>query len=136
MPAIERYDGPIYRVLRKAKKEGFWPDQLEILIVSAEYGLIKADELIDFYDRKMTPARAEELRPRLAEELEAKLANSEYRIWVNLGQLYLSTLPSLPSGTHYADRFFEGQMSRGFKIGERCAQVKKWLAQMKEDQNG
>jgi cytoplasmic iron level regulating protein YaaA (DUF328/UPF0246 family) len=79
MPAIERYDGPVFRVLRKAKKEGHWPDQLEILIVSAEYGLIKADKLIDFYDRKMTPARAKELRPHIAEKLEAKLANSEYQ---------------------------------------------------------
>lgn len=121
MPAIDRYDGPMYWVLRKAKKEGRWPDQLEILILSAKHGLIEADKPIDFYDCKMTPTRAKKLRPSVSKKLNAKLARGEYRVWVNLGQIYLLALPPLPPGTYYAGRLF---------MGQRCAQLKEWLDQM------
>jgi queuine/archaeosine tRNA-ribosyltransferase len=43
LPAIERYDGVHFRVLRKAKREGYWPRNLEVLIVSAKYGLLELD---------------------------------------------------------------------------------------------
>lgn len=124
--AIDRYDGPIYRVLRKAKKEGRWPDQLEILILSAQYGLIEANKPIDFYDCQMTPIRAKKLRSSVSKKLKAKLASDEYRVWVNLGQIYLLALPLLPPGTRYADRLL---------MGQRCAQLKQWLEQMREVQD-
>lgn len=123
LPAIQRYTGPPYLVLHKAKKEERWPGQLEVMILSAQYGLIEADEPIDYYDLKMTPDRAVELRPSVKAKLEAKLAGGDYQVWVTLGQIYLSALPALPPGTRYSGRLF---------IGQRCAQLKQWLKEMKE----
>ena len=43
LPALERYDGPTYRTLRKAMHEGRIPKNLDVLIISAKYGLIGSD---------------------------------------------------------------------------------------------
>ena len=58
LPAIERYDGVNFRVLRKARREGYWPENLDVLILSAKYGLLKPDTLIEDYDSRMTQERA------------------------------------------------------------------------------
>src|SRR5436305_3237505 len=34
LPAIERYDGGHFRVLRKARREGYWPEAMDVLILS------------------------------------------------------------------------------------------------------
>jgi hypothetical protein len=57
LPALERYDGPAFRVLRRFLRSRA-PDPPEVLILSAEHGLIPRDLPIAAYDRKMTPARA------------------------------------------------------------------------------
>ena len=41
-PALEVYDGPNYRVLRKFLRENGWPPGLMIKIISAKYGIIDA----------------------------------------------------------------------------------------------
>ena len=33
LAAIERYDGPVYRTLRKARREGRIPKKLDVLII-------------------------------------------------------------------------------------------------------
>jgi hypothetical protein len=64
LPAVERYDGPTFRVLRRFLREGI-SEPPDVLILSAEHGLIPQDLPIAAYDRKMTPARARELRPQI-----------------------------------------------------------------------
>jgi hypothetical protein len=68
LPAIERYEGPAFRVLRRFLRErpAGAPD---VLILSAEHGLIAYDLPIATYDREMTPARARDLRPLILAEL-------------------------------------------------------------------
>ena len=58
LPAIERYDGLYFRVLRKARREGYWPANLDVLIVSAKYGLLELHTAIENYDLRMTPEQA------------------------------------------------------------------------------
>ena len=43
-PAMEVYDGPVYKILRKNLKQN-----LDILIISAKYGLIKQDGILLWY---------------------------------------------------------------------------------------
>jgi len=52
LPALERYDGPSFRVVRKFINE--CPAEarsLDIRILSAKFGLIRADQPIAWYDR-------------------------------------------------------------------------------------
>ena len=58
LPALERYDGPTYRTLRKAMHEGRIPKNLDVLIISAKYGLIGCQKSIDAYDERMTSVQA------------------------------------------------------------------------------
>jgi len=62
LPAIDRYDGINYRIIRKAMRDGYLPKNLDILIISAKYGLLEQKSLIENYDQLMTKERAKELR--------------------------------------------------------------------------
>jgi len=55
---IERYVVLYFRVLRKARREGYWPANLDVLIVSAKYGLLELHTAIENYDLRMTPEQA------------------------------------------------------------------------------
>ncbi|OGR24297.1 MAG: hypothetical protein A2139_04935 [Desulfobacca sp. RBG_16_60_12] len=64
--ALERYDGPLWRVLRAwlRNNPSLAPD-LDVYALSAAFGLIPAGQLIQWYDQTMSPERASELRPRI-----------------------------------------------------------------------
>jgi hypothetical protein len=70
VPAIERYDGPCFRALRKHLRANP-PGEIQIWIVSAEHGLISGRTLVPLYDRRMTAERAKELQEPIRETLAA-----------------------------------------------------------------
>jgi hypothetical protein len=92
LPAMERYDGPAFRVLRRFLSES--PSRApDVLILSAEHGLIPHDLPIAAYDRKMTPARARELRPLVFAELDRMTSSrSPLETLVVAGKQYLPAL--------------------------------------------
>jgi hypothetical protein len=118
LPAIERYDGPVFRVLRKARRQEYWPEGLAVLILSAELGLIEAQQAIPWYERRMTTVRAAELKAPVGRALAGRLSHAG-AIFVNMGRVYRAVLPELPPLAVYA----EGG------IGQRSAQMKAWLRQ-------
>lgn len=123
LPAISRYDGGQYRVLRKAKREGHCPTNLDVLILSAEYGLIEADMQIASYEQRMNRKRASELKPQIEQDLKAYAKKSVYKeVYIDLGKEYLSAIEGL---TEY---FTNSQITfaRG-RIGERQKKLKNWL---------
>jgi hypothetical protein len=125
LPAIARYDGGQYRVLRKAKREGYWSNNLDVLILSAKYGLIEADMQIANYEQRMNRKRASELKPQIEQDLKAYARKSAYKeVYIDLGQNYLSATEGL------TEFFTDSQITfaRG-RIGERLGQLKGWLMQ-------
>lgn len=64
MPAIDRYDGPVFRTLRSWVKinyprmKGALPSHLQVYILSGRYGLVWHNTPIPYYDQKMTLATA------------------------------------------------------------------------------
>jgi cytoplasmic iron level regulating protein YaaA (DUF328/UPF0246 family) len=79
LPAIYRYCGPSFRVLRRWLSDH--PEaatRLDVSILSAEFGLIPAIQPIPDYDRRMTAARAVELRAQVRATLEHLLALRSY----------------------------------------------------------
>lgn len=68
LPAIERYDGPTFRVLRRYLA-GTLSNPPTTYVVSAEHGLINGDQPIAWYERTMTPERTDQLREALARDL-------------------------------------------------------------------
>jgi hypothetical protein len=119
LPAIKRYDGPAWRVLRKALRERPGLDlRVSVWSLSAEFGLIYGYRQIAWYDRKMTVARALELHPDVA----ALLHNIRLVAWdsvcLGLGKTYQQALPTYD--------WPEAMVLEG-AIGERLKQLKEWL---------
>lgn len=116
LPALDRYDGPMYRVLRRALRErpGLRAN-LTIVILSAEFGIITAETPIPDYDRRMTRARAAEL----ASGVTLALADQWPPNYVEVGHVYRAALPSPPWPVSI-------RVGHG-GIGERLHQLKEWL---------
>ncbi len=123
LPAIERYDGGNFRLLRKAKREGYFPQSLDVLILSAKYGLISASTSIANYDQRMTSERAKELQEQTVQTLQSYARQHSYQeVYVDLGQDYYPAIGDISKIFNDASIIY----AQG-KIGERLARVKHWL---------
>jgi len=122
LPAIERYDGPYYHVLRKYLREREWPASLSVAILSARYGLVGGFTGIENYNERMTRGKAAEWAPKCSKTLSG-WANDHHNIYLSLGQDYLPAIA--PATEHLKDRtrVFEGG------IGQKQSQVKCLLEQ-------
>ena len=118
-PAIDLYDGPTYRTLRKMGREGRDPENLSIHIISAKYGLIHAFTHIDTYDQKMTSERASELQSDVQGRLKPYVHGFD-EVFINLGKVYMQTL----EGFHWG---LLTKLEASGGIGQRTSQMKAWL---------
>lgn len=91
IPAIERYDGPMYRVLRNFLRESFWPSSLSVAVLSAKFGLIGGLYPIEWYDRRMDNLRALELRENCTRTL-LNWGQTHGKVSLLLGKTYLSAI--------------------------------------------
>ena len=120
-PALEVYDGPSYRVLRKFLKENGWPPGLMIKIISAKNGIIDANTLIKKpYDKRLDKETAEKIRPKVMQSLsEVGLPTS---VFINLSKDYRPAISCITTLFGW-DRITE---SEG-RNGEKLQAMKKWL---------
>lgn len=70
LPAIDRYDGPYYRVLRAFLRKHKWPKDLSVAVLSAKYGLMGAMTPIENYNTRMTPVLAKKLAAGVSKTLD------------------------------------------------------------------
>jgi len=123
LPAIERYDGPAFRVLRRYLRSA--PEApLHTVILSAQFGLLAHDEPIPRYDQRMTPQRAEALRASVTEHLRRVLADAPYHeVFIHAGKEYRKTLAALDN--YLGDRLYV-TVAAGAP-GRRLAELHSWL---------
>ena len=125
LPAIDRYDGPAYRCLRKMIREETYPvDEIGCLIISAKYGLITAQACIEDYDQKMTPGRAAELRDDVQSGLSRYVSKRIEQVFINLGKDYMLALDGFDWGVCPTLEASGG-------IGMRTSQMKHWILQVR-----
>jgi cytoplasmic iron level regulating protein YaaA (DUF328/UPF0246 family) len=88
MPAIDRYDGPAFYVLRRYLRETD-DCQLRTYILSAEFGIISVRKRIPDYDRLMTHSRARELREQTTRSLRSILQKTRCtELFICAGAVY------------------------------------------------
>ena len=125
MPAIDRYDGPIFRVLRKFLRLN--SDQshlLETYILSAQFGLISTSTPIPSYDRRMTKQRAQELSSRVLSGLARLFEGRSYReTYLCVGREYLSCLSDFERVVPQCTKV---NVAKG-TLGERQYRLRQWL---------
>jgi hypothetical protein len=124
LPAIERYDGPLWRVLRSFQRDHpLSADDLEVYVLSAAFGLIPGLHRVPCYDQSMTVEQADALRPQVL-ACFAELMGKEYtHLCLGLSQRYLRALQGwtdlVPAGLAVTQT--DGPM--GIKLGQLHA----WL---------
>lgn len=130
MPAIDRYDGPAFRLIRETIRAGNWPNDVQLLILSPEFGLLTSDVPIPWYDREMTPMRAAALRDEVAGILDERLAGAN-EVFLGVAGTYHIMLDAsaMLAELQEADCV---QMANG-SIGEQLAQMKEWILQKREE---
>jgi hypothetical protein len=125
LPAIERYDGPAYRVLRRYVQSA--PHEIpDIYILSAQYGLIPGNQPIPAYDQLMTTERANELRASTASRLQHLEPSKRYQwIFIHAGAVYRELLSSPALDGLPRDQLMTATGSQGVQL----AHLRSWLYQ-------
>lgn len=122
LPAIELYDGYFYRIIEKAARTGTLRGAVDILILSAEHGLLDPETPIRAYDRRMTEQRARELNENVVKQLQQRLSRRAYeRVWVNLGTDYQPAVAGFTTTASVPVVHLSG------RLGKRGHQLKKIL---------
>ena len=122
LPAIARYDGGTYRVIHKLQRDGRFPLDVDVVILSAKFGLIDAQTLIPHYDQRLDKKRAAELRPQVLKTLQDIMDRREYsEIYLDLGKGYLPAL----NGFFFPPKIKVTWASG--RIGQRLSHIKHWL---------
>lgn len=122
LPAIDRYDGPAFRVLRRFLAAA--ADPPDVLVLSARYGLIPSDREIPDYDHRLTPEAADALRPDVLRSLGEAVGRRDYaEVAFCLGRVYRRAVAGhgdvIPTGT--AVTFLTGG------LGTRLRNLWAWL---------
>lgn len=121
LPALELYDGVMFKVVRKAMREGRVASATDVAILSAKYGLIDCDALIRHYDQRLSKSRARELGPSVQAELRRILRRRRYeQVLINLGRDYAEMIRGMRELTN-------ATWAAG-PIGKRAAILKAWLS--------
>lgn len=124
LPAIERYNGPLFFVLRRFLREcPHEAKQLDVYILSAAYGLVAGNSPVPFYDQKMNISRVVELQPQVNTVFSNLLQNNYASICFVLGKIYLEAFDGWYDLISKLSDFI---VTNG-PIGKKQTQLKKWL---------
>ncbi len=123
VPAIDRYDGPVFRVLRKHAREA--PESsADACILSGRFGLIPGTFPIPRYDRRVAHANHTALRKRVEKQLKRTLDDIQpERLFVSVGCQYWPLLEE-PLAREVAP---ERLVVATGGIGGRASQLAHWL---------
>lgn len=119
--AWDVYDGVVYRMLKKRLgPRNTWPAWIDLLIVSAKYGIIRPDRRIQPYDQTMPTGG---LQGRWAGTLRGLVGGNDYRfVHINLGRAYQATIGDV------AGLFPKAEVTAASGgIGQRVAQTAAWV---------
>jgi hypothetical protein len=125
LPAIERYDGPNYRTLRRfVADHPAGCEALDVFILSGELGLLRGHTAIPDYDRRMDTRRVLALRLSVADVLSSHLEDRRYdATFVGLGRDYA---PALEITSDLRPHLGTLTVATG-GIGTRLGQLRRWL---------
>lgn len=128
LPAIERYDGPSFQVLRKWQRARRGSVPLTILVLSAEFGLIPATRPLPWYEHRLTPAQSADpqWQAAIARCLQPYLTPPPAAIFLHLGRTYWHALARTPLGRDASLPIIRPPGG----IGQKLAALRRWLTEI------
>lgn len=125
-PAWEVYDGTAFRIIKKMQREGTMPSDVDILILSAKYGLLKPSDSIHFYNQKMDTHRAKAMQKGCICLLAGWFGKHEYQeIFLGLPQVYMLAVSPFSIWLPESCRLTTIENIQGF--GPRSVALKEWI---------
>jgi hypothetical protein len=127
LPAIERYDGPCFRVARRFLVDG--GSDLAVFVLSARFGLIAGSQAVPWYNERLSSNRQSTLGEQVGPQMQRLAANGCFRrAMICAGEDYMEVLdpfiPALRESVPVA--FASGGM------GEKLTRLRFWLDQPRE----
>ncbi len=122
--AWDLYDGVAFRVVKRLQREGRFPDGVNMLILSAQHGLIEPSQPIAYYDQRMTQTTADKQAASNCSMLRELLCSNAYdEVFLNLGKTYFAALQPVEDWLPPCTKLTVAQGGIGCKL----QQMKKWL---------
>jgi hypothetical protein len=90
LPAIELYDGPAFRTLRKFLSSN--DPGPRTVVLSGKHGLVEGDRPIEWYDYRLERAGIIDLSLRVREPLKQLLRGGFSSVFVSLGSAYMAAI--------------------------------------------
>ena len=121
-----RYDGALFRVCKRLQAERRFPDDVRVRIISAEHGVLTPDAPIAWYERRLDPSRAAELRDGVTEALRRAVEDERAsEVYLALGAAYRAAVGPFAAGISV----------RGDPggIGTMQSRLRRWLAPPRPD---
>ena len=109
LPALHRYDGPAYRVVRKYLRECQWPQDVSIAVLSAKYGPFGVLKGIEDYGRRMDLVVARSKAPECS-RTQNGWATSHRAVHLSLGKDYLPALKPALCDLDLEQHEFDGRL--------------------------
>lgn len=125
LPALERYNGPQFQVVRKFfRTHPELQATIDVAILSARFGIIPPNELIPEYDQRITRERAIEINTNVLVTLRQYTQRKMYqRFCVSIGQDYLYAIEGVEA---LLPADCEVTYLRGSQ-GKRLSHLSRWL---------
>lgn len=131
MRAEDAYRGPMFQVINKAKRENRWSSNLRLGIISAEYGFLRGEEQIGYYDKRMTRTLAKHHKPIVLDKIRKYNEEESFSlIYVLMGKDYLIAVDGLDKAVD-ANVIIENM--GGLGIGQR--KLVNFLSEVKNNRN-
>ena len=131
IPALDRFDGVYFRIIKKYKREGKLQDT-DCVIVSKKFGIIDQNERVPYYkpdhiDKfgylNMNESQIKKLREENLARLKEIFAKSKYsEIFVNVGKHFMELIKGFEKLTSAKIIYASG---RG--LGPKAQHMKKWI---------
>ncbi len=126
LPAIDRYDGPPFRVIRKFLREHQWPSNVSIGVLSARHGLFGILKGIKDYDMRMDLATAKAKAPDCLAILKKWIPDHD-TFHLSLGKDYLPAIEPALEALKIRPSRFSGP------IGMKMSNIKSFLESTSSD---
>ena len=128
IPAIERYDGVYFKILRKYLREGKLKDT-DILIVTEKHGLIWSNDNVSFYKVQskmgflsLDEKSIEKLRHENLQRIKEILSQHRYsEIYVNVGKEYMKLIKGFEEFVSCKLTYAVGG------LGKKASHMKNWI---------
>jgi len=126
LPAIERYEGVYFRVLKKHIREGKMKNT-DILILTEKYGLLSSNQLVPYnpeYSPRIATNNLNDARRRNLQKLQQELSKEEYlEIFINVGKDFWPLIEGLENVVGKT----KVTLAKGSALGSKASNMKQWI---------